>query len=97
MFTVQTSPNPISYHTMDAFQAKIPALPLFHIPGQTGSLAGYRPWKEFSRSLSNETHSPAVSIPSWGRPKHKAMEDQDTPIKKSVKIQQELLLLLANR
>jgi hypothetical protein len=73
---------PVSYPAMDAFGIKIPALPLFHIPGQTGNLAGYRTPEKFSKSLPNETHSTALSIPSRGRPKRKTTEDQDSPMKK---------------
>ena len=73
---------PVSYPVMDAFSIKIPALPLFHIPGQTGNLAGYRTPEKFSKLLPNETHSTALSIPSWGRPKRKTTEDQDSPMKK---------------
>ncbi|KAF8313721.1 uncharacterized protein EI90DRAFT_3022568 [Cantharellus anzutake] len=67
---------------MDAFQVKIPALPLFHVPGQMGNLAGYRPQGISSRSHPNETYVPAISIPSRGHPKRKAAEDQDSPMKK---------------
>ncbi|KAF8334082.1 uncharacterized protein EI90DRAFT_3121437 [Cantharellus anzutake] len=67
---------------MDAFQVKIPSLPIFYTPGQTGNLAGYRQQKIFSRPHPNETYSPATSIPSRGRPKRKAAEDQDSPVKK---------------